>query len=78
MAKKERGERLCLLCHKAVGDVSHFLSECEALDGERNALRSTLRDVASENFAIEVLNSIKDYYSGQVSGCYVEIARFVI
>ena len=43
-----------------VGDVSHFLSECEALDGERKTLRSTLRDVASENFAIEVLNSIED------------------
>ena len=40
--KKERGERLCLLCHKAVGDVSHFLSECEALDGEIKALRATL------------------------------------
>ena len=36
--KKERGERLCLLCHKAVGDASHFLSECEALDGERKVL----------------------------------------
>ena len=35
--KKERGERLCLLCHKVIGDVSHF-SECEALDGERKAL----------------------------------------
>ena len=58
--KKERGERLCSLCHKAVGDVSHFLSECEALDAERKALRSTLLDVAYENFAIGVLNSIKD------------------
>ena len=36
--KKERGERLCSLCHKAVGDISHFLSECEVLDGERKAL----------------------------------------
>ena len=35
---KERGERLCLLCHKAVGDVNHFLSECEAFDGEREVL----------------------------------------
>ena len=35
--KKERRERLCLLCHKVIGDVSHF-SECEALDGERKAL----------------------------------------
>ena len=51
---------LCSLCHKAVGDVSHFLSECEALDGERKALRTTLRDVTNENFAIKVLNSIKD------------------
>ena len=58
--KKERGERLCLLCHKAVGDVSHILSECEALDVERKALRATLKDVTDENFAIEVLNSIKD------------------
>ena len=58
--KKEGGERLCLVCHKAVGDVSHFLSECEALDVERKALRATLKDVADENFAIEVLNSIKD------------------
>ena len=52
----------------------HFLSECEALDGERKALRSTKRDVASENFAIKVLNSIKDN-SGQANGCYEEIAR---
>ena len=51
---------MCSLCHKAVGDVNDFLSECEALDGER-ALRATLRDVANENFAINVLNSIKDY-----------------
>ena len=51
---------MCLLCHKAVGDVSHFLSECEALDGERKDLKFTLRDVANKNFAIEVLNSIKD------------------
>ena len=58
--KKERGERLCSLCHKAVGDVSHFLSECEALDVERKVLRATLKDVTDENFAIEVLNSIKD------------------
>ena len=58
--KKERGEQLCSLCHKAVGDVSHFLSEYEALDGERKALRATLKDVANENFAIKVLNSIKD------------------
>ena len=36
------------------------LCECEALDGERKALRTTLRDVVNENFAIEVLNSIKD------------------
>ena len=58
--KKERGERLCSLCHKAVGDVSHFLSECEALDVERKALRTTLKDVADENFAIKVMNSIKN------------------
>ena len=58
--KKERGGRLCSLCHKAVGNVSHFLSECEVLDVERKAPRATLRDVANENFAIEVLNSIKD------------------
>ena len=51
---------MCSLCHKAVGDVSHFLSECEALDVERMALRATLKDVTDENFAIEVLNSIKD------------------
>ena len=58
--KKEREERLCSLCHKAVGDISHFLSECEALDGERKALKSILRDVTNETFASEVLNSIKD------------------
>ena len=58
--KKEREERLCLLCNTAVGDVNHFLSECEALDGERKTLRTTLRDVTDENFAIKVLNSIKD------------------
>ena len=40
---------------QAVEDVSHFLSECEALDGERKALRTTLRDDANENYAIEVL-----------------------
>ena len=45
MAKEGERGRLCSLCHKAVGDVSHFFSECEALDGERKALRATLRDV---------------------------------
>ena len=50
---------MCSLCHKAVGDASHFLSECEALDGERKARRTNIRDVANENFAIKVLNSIK-------------------
>ena len=58
--KKEREERLCSLCHKAVGDISHFLSDCEALDGERKALKSILRDVANETFTTEVLNSIKN------------------
>ena len=58
--KKDREERLCLLCHKAVGDISHFLGDCEALDGESKALKSILRDVANETFTTEVLNSIKD------------------
>ena len=51
---------LCSLRHKAEGDISHFLSECEVLDGERKALKSTLRNVANENFATEGLISIKD------------------
>ena len=74
--KKEREERLCLLCHKAVRDISHFLSDCEALDGERKALKSILRDVANETFTTEVLNSIKDnQVVKQVVSTYVEIPR---
>ena len=56
--KKERGERLCLLCHKAVGDVNHFLSECEALEKERGSLRTIMKDEADEDFVVEVLNSV--------------------
>ena len=48
------------LFYLAVGAISHFLSDCEALDGERKALKSILRDVANETFTTEVLNSIKD------------------
>ena len=62
-----------MLCHKAVRDISHFLSDCEALDGERKALKSILRDVANETFTTEVLNSIKD---NQVVKQVVSMWRF--
>ena len=70
----EEGERgKVMLCHKAVGDISHFLSECEALDGERKGLKSILRDVTNVTFATEVLNSIKD---NQVVKQVVKMWRF--
>ena len=72
---KERGKRLCSLCLKAGVEVSHFLSECKVLDGERKALRTTIRDVVNENFAIKVLNSIKNnVVVKRVVAMYVEIA----
>ena len=60
MAKEGERGKVVFIVPQGSEDVSHFLSECEALDVERKALRATLKDVANENLAIKVLNSIKD------------------
>ena len=56
--KKGREERLCLLCHKAAGNVNHFVSDCEALDGERKALKSILRRVIITDIRILEISGV--------------------
>ena len=49
------------MCHNVVEDVSHFHSECDALEkiNGRKSLRATMMNDFNENFVMEVLNSVK-------------------